>query len=204
VTVIAVEVPGPQADVPGLAGVAGLAGARYALAVTRGPRLAARPDRGFSLVEIVIALAVLAVIVGIALPMYLGSLSVGGKPGTSVVNTKSNKAAVDEAAYTADAWRSTAYTCYLQSLNVSSCSTNEAIGFTEPAGKYWNWTSGAQNGVAGATYSVVNSFGEPMALTVSWPSNNAGLESGETYVVSLFISGTSQGHVTTTCLPVSC
>ena len=64
----------------------------------RGARTADRLDRGFSLVEIVIALAVLALILGIALPAYLGSLSVGGKPGTSVVNTKSNKAAVDEAA----------------------------------------------------------------------------------------------------------
>jgi len=169
----------------------------------RGARTADRLDRGFSLVEIVVALAVLALILGIALPAYLGSLSVGGKPGTSVVNTKTNKAAVDEAAYTADAWRSAAYSCYIQSQNVSSCSSNDAIGFTQPAGKYWNWTSQPQNGVAGATYAVVDAEGST-ALTVSWPSNNAGLETGETYVVSLFISGTRQGQVATTCLPINC
>ena len=149
-------------------------------------RSARAHEEGFTLIELVVVAAVLALLVALALPSYLGAR---------------NKAAIDEANGMAQEWRSLAYGCYLQNLTVNACASNAAIGFNEQAGKYWNWVSGTP----GATYNVGTVSGTTAPdLTVSWPSNNVGLENGETYTVTMFVSGTSQGQSTETCLPVGC
>jgi len=142
-------------------------------------------EAGFTLIELVVVAAVLALLVALALPSYLGAR---------------NKAAIDEANGMAQEWCSLAYGCYLQNLTVASCTSNGLIGFNEVAGKYWNWTSAS---TGGATYLATSASGVP-ELTVSWPSNNAGLENGETYTVTMFVSGSNQGQSTSTCLPVGC
>jgi prepilin-type N-terminal cleavage/methylation domain-containing protein len=143
-------------------------------------------ESGFTLIELVVVAAVLALLVALALPSYLGAR---------------NKAAIDEANGMAQEWRSLAYGCYLQTLDVTQCQNNAEIGFNEQAGKYWNWVSGTP----GATYNVGTVSGTTAPdLTVSWPSNNVGLENGETYTVTMFVSGTSQGQSTATCIPSGC
>src|SRR5271169_246181 len=94
-----------------------------------------RSESGFTLIELVVVAAVLALLVALALPSYLGAR---------------NKAAIDEANGMAQEWRSLAYGCYLQTLDVTQCQSNATIGFNETAGKYWNWVSGTP----GATYNV--------------------------------------------------
>ena len=61
-------------------------------------------ESGFTLIEFVVVAAVLALLVALALPSYLGAR---------------NKAAIDEANGMAQEWRSLAYGCYLQSLDVT-------------------------------------------------------------------------------------
>lgn len=141
-----------------------------------------RSESGFTLIELVVVAAVLALLVALALPSYLGAR---------------NKAAIDEANGMAQEWRSLAYGCYLQYLSASSCSSNGAIGFNEVQGKYWDWTSQT------AVYNVFTSGTAP-ELAVSWLSLNAGLENGETYEVTMFVSGTNQGQSTSTCVPSGC
>jgi len=157
--------------------------------------------RGFTLIELVIAIAVLALLVTLAIPSYLGTRN--NKGPLNVANSTSNKAAIDEANNMAEQWRSLAYGCYLQTLSASSCATNAAIGFGDRPGTYWNWTSAPANGAGAASYAVHEDAGVT-ELTVSWPSSDAGLERGETYVATLFTAGPRQGQVTTTCVPTSC
>ena len=155
-----------------------------------------RRARGSTLIEIVVAIAILALIVTMALPSYLGTRG-RGPADADVARSRSNKAAIDEANAMAQQWRSLAYACYLQAQNASACASNASIGFGERPGVYWNWTSAA------ATYAVSGAAGST-EITVSWPSSNAGLEQGETYVVTLFLDGVRQGQAVTTCIPGAC
>jgi len=144
-------------------------------------------ESGFTLIELVVVAAVLALLVALALPSYLGAR---------------NKAAIDEANGMAQEWRSLAYGCYLQYITATSCNSNGSIGFNEQPGKYWNWTSTATaGGIIAAAYNVSATSG---SVSVSWASLNAGLENGQTYVITMFVSGSQQGQSAATCLPVAC
>jgi len=146
-------------------------------------------ERGFTLIELVVVAAVLALLVALALPSYLGAR---------------NKAAIDEANGMAQQWRSLAYGCYLQFLATypTSCDSDSQIGFNEQPGKYWNWTASATGaGIIGDVYSANAVSG---TLAVSWASLNAGLENGETYLVTMFVSGSQQGQSAATCIPNGC
>jgi prepilin-type N-terminal cleavage/methylation domain-containing protein len=141
---------------------------------------------GFTLIELVVVAAVLALLVALALPSYLGAR---------------NKAAIDEANGMAQQWRSLAYGCYLQQLTASACNSDNAIGFNEQPGKYWNWTaSPTANGTIGDQYAA----GPTSTIVVSWASLNNGLEMNETYIVSMFVSGSQQGQSQATCIPKQC
>jgi len=144
-------------------------------------------ERGFTLIELVVVAAVLALLVALALPSYLGAR---------------NKAAIDEANGMAQEWRSLTYGCYLQYINVALCASNSAVGFNEQPGKYWNWTASATG--AGIIAAVYNTNAVSGTVAVSWASLNAGLENGETYTVTMFVSGSTQGQSTTSCLPNGC
>ena len=143
-------------------------------------------ERGFTLIELVVVAAVLALLVALALPSYLGAR---------------NKAAQDEANGMAQEWRSLAYGCYLQQLNnyTSMCDTDALIGFNEQEGKYWNWTAVATGTSPADAYSTQQTA-TGSELVVSWGSLNAGLENGATFVVTMFVSGTLQGQSQTSCV----
>lgn len=199
--------------------------------------------RGFTLIELVVVSAVLALLVAVALPSYLGVRS---------------KAALDEANEMANEWKALAWACYLQTSDVTQCTSNAAIGFTEQNGRYWNWVSGSAvyatnaessgssgqssgngngngngkgngngngvgngegncgqnngNGNGGQDNGNGNGCGESSSssttgateLMVSWPSANAGLENGETYTVTLFVAGPSEGQASFSCIPNNC
>lgn len=147
-------------------------------------RTAGGQERGFTMIELVVATLVLALLVALALPSYLAAR---------------NKAAIDEANHMALEWESLAWGCYLQSQNANACSSNTAIGFSEQNGQYWNWIS--------PTYWVGSvTSGSDQALAVSWLATGArGLELGETYTVTLFVSSsTNQGQSSATCIPQGC
>jgi len=142
-------------------------------------------EQGFTLIELVVVAAVLALLVALALPSYLGAR---------------NKAALDEASGMAQQWRTLAYGCYLQQLILypSLCNSDALIGFSEQPGKYWNWTASPTGaGIIADVYSFNAASG---TLLVSWASLNNGLENGATFVVTMFVSGTQQGQSQTTCI----
>jgi len=158
------------------------------IALRRQVRSAPGGDRGFTAVEIVVVAAVLAFLVSVALPAYL---------------SVRNKAAIDEANSMAQEWRTFTYGCYLKDPTMGDCTSNAVVGFREKAGKYWDYSSGS------AVYNVFAIFTASattyaMGVSVSWPSTNAGLENGETYVVSIFLSGSGAGQGATRCLPNDC
>jgi len=142
--------------------------------------------RGFTLIELVVVAAVLALLVALALPSYLGAR---------------NKAAVDEANYMAQEWRSLVYGCYLRFISGTACASDAAIGFQEQPGKYWNWTPSASANGGPDVYNLSATAG---TLTVSWPSLNNGLENNETYVVTVFLTGSNTGQATGSCIPNGC
>ena len=143
-------------------------------------------DAGFTLVEFAVAVAILALLVGLAIPSYM---------------TSRNQAAVAEANAMAQEWGRLVYSCWLQnsyntiSSTTSQCLSAGQVGFGEPNGKYWLFASSS----AGTFTQPVNTV-----VTVKWPSANAGLENGETYVASVYISGSNTSQVTTSCTPSAC
>jgi prepilin-type N-terminal cleavage/methylation domain-containing protein len=140
-------------------------------------------ERGFTFIELVMATVILGLLVALALPAYIGARS---------------RAAQDEANHMANEWKSLAWGCYLQTSDVTQCESNTQIGFSEQPGQYWNWS-------LSATYQVVTSASANIGLTVSWPATGrAGLEQGQTYTVTLFVSETNPGQATSTCIPQQC
>ena len=142
-------------------------------------------ESGFTLIELVVVAAVLALLVALALPSYLGAR---------------NKAAIDEANGMAQEWRSLVYGCYLQYITASLCNSDSQIGFVEQPGKYWNWTATTTNGIIGDQYAA----NPTSTIVVSWASLNNGLEMNQTYLVSMFVSGSQQGQSQATCIPKGC
>ena len=91
-------------------------------------------ESGFTWMELLIASAILALLVAIMLPSYLGAR---------------NAAAIAEGNTMAKEWAALEYSCYQQNTFPSlvtttgiNCFTNTAIGFTEPNGKFWRFTTG--------------------------------------------------------------
>jgi len=145
-------------------------------------------DAGFTLAELAAAVAILILLVALAIPAYM---------------TARNKAAVAEANAMAQEWGRLVWSCWLQNTSVvpsfissttGNCLTAGQVGFGEPNGKYWAFASSS----AGTFTLITNT------VTVKWPSTNAGLENGETYVASVFVGGPSPSQVTGTCTPNSC
>jgi len=64
--------------------------------------------------------------------------------------------------------------------------------------------SGGGNGQGNNGQASGQSGSDATQLVVSWLSRNAGLENGETYSVTLFVSGTAQRQSSVSCSPVSC
>jgi len=143
--------------------------------------------------------AVLVFVVGIALLAYVRGAAAAAQP----LDTPKTNQAVAEAYAMSSEWYALAYGCYLQMLDITQCASNAALGFNEPAGQYWNWTSQSVDGVAGASY-VVGSRDGGVVVRAYWSSRNAGLENGETYVVDLQITKENRPVVTRACLPKAC
>ena len=151
-------------------------------------------ERGFTLIELVAVTALLAFLVAAALPSYLGVR---------------NQSAIAEGNAIGKEWAALEYSCYEQNVYPTlvtttgiNCFTNTAIGFTEPNGRYWRFNNGTGTSLYIQSASTTASgLGSAM---VSFPSTNVGLEDGETFTVTLFLTGSSRDTVTTSCIPKHC
>ncbi len=151
-------------------------------------------DSGFTWMELLIASAILALLVAVMLPSYLGAR---------------NAAAIAEGNAMAKEWAALEYSCYQQNTFPSlvtttgiNCFTNTAIGFTEPNGKFWRFTTGTGTSpYIQSASTTASGLGQAM---VSFPSTNAGLENGETFTVTVFLTGSTRDTVTMTCIPKAC
>jgi len=154
---------------------------------------AANDEAGFTYLELIVAAIILVIIVKLMLPSYLGAR---------------NQAAIAEGNAIGKEWATLMYSCYEQNVFPATtstaginCFTNTVIGFTEPNGKYWKFTTGAGTSptIASATTTATG-----FSAMVSFPSENAGLETGETFTVTVFLTGTNRDTVTTKCIPNTC
>lgn len=81
---------------------------------------------GFTLIELVVVIAILGLLVALALPNFLGARS---------------RAALAEARQFADEWKSLTYGCWLEkNQKATKCNTASEVGWDPPDTAYWEFT----------------------------------------------------------------
>lgn len=89
-----------------------------------------RGQAGFTLIEIVVVIAIMGLLIAIALPSFLGARQ---------------RAYVAEARQIGSEWKSLSFACGVEkNFNASRCDTSTEIGWTAPASSnVWDWTTAA-------------------------------------------------------------
>lgn len=130
-------------------------------------RKSMKDERGFTLIELVVVLAILGLLIAIALPSYYQARQT---------------AARDEARVFGQEWRTLDWVCYLSAGVTGTCNSDSAIGFSETNAVNWNFAT-STNAYTFATGTVTR-----CALA------NAGtIVAGQKYDIVLTISGTGAG-----------
>lgn len=99
-------------------------------------------EQGFTLIELVVVLAILGLLIALALPNYSGARATAAK---------------DEARVIGQEWRTLEWGCQLGKNTQSNaqCNSDPAIGFSETNVTNWNFaTTTAAYGVSGTTQIV--------------------------------------------------
>jgi type IV pilus assembly protein PilA len=128
-----------------------------------------RSSRGFTLIELVVVLAILGLLIALALPNYSGARATAAK---------------DEARVIGQEWRTLEWGCQVgkTTQSVSQCNNDAAIGFSE--GNVTNWdfaTTTAAYGISGTTQIVRCAQG------------TSALTTGENAVYQIFLTVTGTG-----------
>jgi len=102
-------------------------------------------DAGFTLIELVVVLAIIGILIAAAVPLYLGARKKAYK--AEAQNTLQELKTMEWA--------------YYQQYNSFTASTDSNLGFQAPASANWAWTAA---GAAGsATVTATGSTGTPVA-----------------------------------------
>ncbi len=155
-------------------------------ALLRKLRKAPEGERGFTLIELVVVLAILGLLIALALPSFLGARTT---------------AARDESRVFGQEWRTLMYACFLQfpSTVKVNCGSDTSIGFTDKA---THWTLLSPTGASpndGSTFLF--NPGTPSATAANitvfrcWQAvlTDSTVGPQTTYELELVLSGTGQG-----------
>ncbi len=156
-------------------------------AMLRKLRKAPEGERGFTLIELVVVLAILGLLIALALPSFLGARTTAAK---------------DESRVFGQEWRTLMYACFLQfpSTVKVNCGSDTSIGFTDKA-SHWNLLSAT--GLAtvndGAAYNFNPATPGATAANITvircWQAvlTDSTVGPQTTYELELVLSGTGQG-----------
>jgi len=134
---------------------------------------AASAEGGFTLIELVVVLAILGLLIALALPNYSGAR---------------NTAAKDEARVIGQEWRTLEWGCQLgfQGQSVSQCNSDTAVGFSETNVTNWAFVSPSSGGLA--PYGTVGT-----TEIVRCAAGTSALTTGTTYQLFITVTGAGAG-----------
>lgn len=143
---------------------------------------------GFTLIEIVVVIAIMGLLIAIALPSFLGARQ---------------RAYVAEARQIGSEWKSLSFACGVEkNFNSSRCDTSTEIGWTAPASSaVWDWATSAFRCMASEA-NVTNALANAGAAPPCGASDNfvrlevsgLGDMSGKTYRLVVGLGSSVRGQ----------
>jgi prepilin-type N-terminal cleavage/methylation domain-containing protein len=132
-----------------------------------------RGERGFTLIELVVVLAILGLLIALALPNYSGARQTAAK---------------DEARVIGQEWKTLEWGCQMgqQVQGTGQCNNDTAIGFNETNVSNWSFVSGSAGGLA--AYGVSGT-----TTVVRCAAGISNLATGTTYQIFMIVTGTRAG-----------